>query len=304
MGSGLSKKDPNSPESKFNTLTGLYPECSWDPKLVKKMVLERKLAPIYPGSENTSENIESLEKILEECPICFLYYPSLNRSGCCRQGICTECFLQVKSSLTASVSCPFCNRAKYSIYYSGPLSKEEKVRELEEQQKVTELQIKLQIEQERERAQSLPTNFDRAKEIQREEIKNRRESVSPLGISTTTTTPTSFDQFSQSAPSTNHLPFGRSPRSSSRSSSSVADEGAPFYDDWSALAEEAEIDEILLREAIQLSLQVGRNPSNPSTPSTSSSRNETTSPTSRSSVSGRASSSTTSRIGGAAGFVG
>ncbi len=34
---------------------------------------------------------------LEECPICFLYYPALNRAKCCSKGVCTECFLQVSS---------------------------------------------------------------------------------------------------------------------------------------------------------------------------------------------------------------
>lgn len=34
---------------------------------------------------------------LEECPICFLYYPVLNTSLCCQKRVCTECFLQVKT---------------------------------------------------------------------------------------------------------------------------------------------------------------------------------------------------------------
>jgi hypothetical protein len=31
----------------------------------------------------------------EECPICFLRYPSLNRCVCCSSDICTECYVQV-----------------------------------------------------------------------------------------------------------------------------------------------------------------------------------------------------------------
>lgn len=36
---------------------------------------------------------------LEECPICFLAYPALNRSRCCDKEICTECYLRVSLPL-------------------------------------------------------------------------------------------------------------------------------------------------------------------------------------------------------------
>src|SRR5439155_5632312 len=38
-----------------------------------------------------------LYKDAAECPICFLYYPPyLNRTRCCDQAICSECFVQIK----------------------------------------------------------------------------------------------------------------------------------------------------------------------------------------------------------------
>lgn len=38
-----------------------------------------------------------LYKDATECPICFLYYPPyLNRTRCCDQPICSECFVQIK----------------------------------------------------------------------------------------------------------------------------------------------------------------------------------------------------------------
>ncbi|KAL4784266.1 protein sip5 [Aspergillus varians] len=38
-----------------------------------------------------------LYKDATECPICFLYYPPyLNRTRCCDQAICSECFVQIK----------------------------------------------------------------------------------------------------------------------------------------------------------------------------------------------------------------
>lgn len=32
----------------------------------------------------------------QECPICFNYFPRLNLTRCCHQEICSECFLQIK----------------------------------------------------------------------------------------------------------------------------------------------------------------------------------------------------------------
>lgn len=40
----------------------------------------------------------------EECPICFLRYPSLNRCVCCSSDICTECYVQVtRAALQAAL---------------------------------------------------------------------------------------------------------------------------------------------------------------------------------------------------------
>jgi len=47
---------------------------------------------------------------LDECPICFLCYPALNRSICCKSMVCTECFLQLQCSRSPAgqAACPFC----------------------------------------------------------------------------------------------------------------------------------------------------------------------------------------------------
>lgn len=39
---------------------------AWDPKVLKKSVIERKLAPFFSGAE------EKTNAEMEECPICFL----------------------------------------------------------------------------------------------------------------------------------------------------------------------------------------------------------------------------------------
>merc|ERR1711991_877096 len=94
-----SKREPSF-ESKHCTLTGLYPSCKWDQKVIKKLICDKRMSPIFKGTE-TKENEED-----EECPVCFLFYPKgLNRS-----------------------QCPFCNEDRLSIIYSGPLSKEERIR--------------------------------------------------------------------------------------------------------------------------------------------------------------------------------
>jgi len=93
-------------------------------KTVRKLIIAKRLAPLYPGidenqlakkysmkaqllwsetSTTTSED-ETIQTVLmssdlEECPICLLYYPGgLNRSLCCKKGVCSECFLQLKKT--------------------------------------------------------------------------------------------------------------------------------------------------------------------------------------------------------------
>ena len=91
-----------------------------------------------------------LYKDASECPICFLYYPPyLNRTRCCDQPICSECFVQIKrpdphppehgepdsnapapaegaqpeqeSQLVSEPSaCPFCVQPEFGVTYASP----------------------------------------------------------------------------------------------------------------------------------------------------------------------------------------
>ncbi|KKA20411.1 Protein sip5 [Rasamsonia emersonii CBS 393.64] len=97
-----------------------------------------------------------LYKDATECPICFLYYPPyLNRTRCCDQPICSECFVQIKrpephppehgeSNANASseggaggeqqrgnndgewqlvsepAACPFCVQPEFGVTYNPP----------------------------------------------------------------------------------------------------------------------------------------------------------------------------------------
>ncbi|GEQ66950.1 hypothetical protein JCM33374_g613 [Metschnikowia sp. JCM 33374] len=83
-----------------------------------------------------------------ECPICFLYFPSpLNYSRCCRQPICTECFVQIKrldphpphdepevsespgqpkqdelphTLISEPANCPYCAMSNFGVTYEPP----------------------------------------------------------------------------------------------------------------------------------------------------------------------------------------
>ncbi|KAM5539058.1 hypothetical protein V8D89_007281 [Ganoderma adspersum] len=63
-----------------------------------------------------------------ECPICFLYYPpNINRSRCCDQAICTECFVQIKRMepttthlVSEPAACPYCVQENFGVVYTPP----------------------------------------------------------------------------------------------------------------------------------------------------------------------------------------
>ena len=88
-----------------------------------------------------------LYKNASECPICFLYYPPyLNKTRCCDQPICSECFVQIKRpdphppehhddpnnpnpppapetdyELVSEVAtCPFCKQPEFGVTYESP----------------------------------------------------------------------------------------------------------------------------------------------------------------------------------------
>ena len=91
----------------------------------------------------------SLYKDVLECPICFLYYPPyLNKTRCCDQPICSECFVQIKRPdphppehtdpnspppltdlkpyeeegqlVSEPAMCPFCVQNEFGVTYDPP----------------------------------------------------------------------------------------------------------------------------------------------------------------------------------------
>ncbi|KAI5076545.1 hypothetical protein GOP47_0008610 [Adiantum capillus-veneris] len=124
-------------DEQYTRTQGLYQHRDVDPRKLRRLILNGQLAPCFPGAEDNA--IE-----LDECPICFLFYPSLNRSKCCTKGICTECFLQIKSPHSARpTQCPFCKTSSYVVEYRGAKTVEEKGVEQAEEQKVIEAKIRI-----------------------------------------------------------------------------------------------------------------------------------------------------------------
>ncbi|KAL6711220.1 SNF1-interacting protein [Coniothyrium glycines] len=87
-----------------------------------------------------------LYKNASECPICFMFYPPyLNKTRCCDQAICSECFVQIKrpdphppehhgessetppaepeeeiNLVSEPAACPFCVQPEFGVTYEPP----------------------------------------------------------------------------------------------------------------------------------------------------------------------------------------
>uniref|UniRef100_A0A0E0PTP9 RING-type domain-containing protein n=2 Tax=Oryza TaxID=4527 RepID=A0A0E0PTP9_ORYRU len=142
-------------EERYTRPQGLYPHPDIDLKKLRRLIVEAKLAPCFPGSDDPRAD-------LEECPICFLFYPSLNRSKCCAKGICTDEDAHLVPADAVSLAqflCPYCKMASYAVEYRGVKTKEEKGTEQIEEQRVIEAQIRM-------RQQELQDDAERMKKKQ------------------------------------------------------------------------------------------------------------------------------------------
>ncbi|XP_062227693.1 E3 ubiquitin-protein ligase GW2-like [Phragmites australis] len=105
---------------------------------LRRLIRNGDLAPCFDAAE------DAVGGQGEECPICFYFYPSLNRSKCCGKGICTECFLQLMpSNASKVVHCPFCKIKSYAIEYQGARTTSAKKIEQEEEQNVNETKMRV-----------------------------------------------------------------------------------------------------------------------------------------------------------------
>jgi hypothetical protein len=74
---------------------------------LRKLVRSRRLAPCHPGCFEPAEDdgdaagaadhpaVAALHLTTDACPVCFLRFPALNVATCCRQLLCTSCFVMV-----------------------------------------------------------------------------------------------------------------------------------------------------------------------------------------------------------------
>merc|ERR1712232_956213 len=76
----IKSKQKDSLEAKHCVPLGLYSTCNWLPKTLKKLICDKKLAPIFKGIDDDTPG-----SLLDECPICFMLYPSLNHARCCKR---------------------------------------------------------------------------------------------------------------------------------------------------------------------------------------------------------------------------
>jgi len=167
--------------------SGLYPECTWDEKIIRKLIGDGRLAARVRGNDERDQSNEV------ECPICFLYYNQVNVTECCSAFCCTECFLQLKpldgkknssdtSSTTSSnkggsgkcntkvaqaeCDCPFCNAPRVAVRMSTNQANLSKIAEREEEeQRIIEAKIRANLH-----AQTMPTHFSRETNSLSEEI--------------------------------------------------------------------------------------------------------------------------------------
>ncbi|DBA84088.1 hypothetical protein WJX77_008642 [Trebouxia sp. C0004] len=153
----MGQKSSKAPqiEARYLAPQKLYCYSEVDLRKLRKLIKDRKLAPCFPG-------VDSESRELEDCPICFLKFPSLNRAVCCHKPICTECFLQVKSLQAGHCpKCPYC-KADFSIYFHGPISGEQKLKHQAEEQQQALAAKRAQQEERRQSQQSLEQHLPAA----------------------------------------------------------------------------------------------------------------------------------------------
>jgi len=73
MGNKITRRRPTIDE-RYTRPQGLYPHRDVDQRKLRRLILDSKLAPCFPGGEDPAADSE-------ECPICFLVH--LNTSSYC-----------------------------------------------------------------------------------------------------------------------------------------------------------------------------------------------------------------------------
>ncbi|KAE9457993.1 hypothetical protein C3L33_10103, partial [Rhododendron williamsianum] len=131
MGNKLGRKRQVVDE-KYTRPQGLYQHKDVDHKKLKKLILDSKLAPCYPGDESECGGYD-----LEDARFASW---------------------SVMAVFLNSTRCPFCKTSNYAVEYRGGKTKEEKGKEQVEEQRVIEAKIRM-------RQQELLDDEDRKQKI-------------------------------------------------------------------------------------------------------------------------------------------
>ena len=115
--------------------SGLYPSTPWDPRTIRRLNGDGKLAARLKG---TDARVRSTD---QECPICFLHYAQVNITKCCNATVCTECYLQVRPQKEKAGTCPFCNAPKVSVKVAKMMTGSQVKQREAEEQRIIEAQL-------------------------------------------------------------------------------------------------------------------------------------------------------------------
>ena len=141
------KPAPNSSNTTFRGRAKTLATLTTSPKNSQNDIMPREMQ-LPKDNLVSGQPIEAyLYKDALECPICFLYYPPyLNKTRCCDQPICSECFVQIKRPdphppehtdptalvphstedtdpdelISEPAACPFCVQPEFGITYDPP----------------------------------------------------------------------------------------------------------------------------------------------------------------------------------------
>ncbi len=132
MGNSSSARRRRAHAVQYVKPSGLYTNGKWDDRRVARLIVRGELAPRHPGADER----DHLHR--EECPICFLAYPILNKARCCAARLCTECYLQLRAPRrSACAPCPFCKAPRLSASLKD-LPSDEILRQLDENKRRSE----------------------------------------------------------------------------------------------------------------------------------------------------------------------
>ena len=93
---------------------------------VQHLIGEQKLAPRQMMMEADAV-VQGVAIVDEpegnlECPICFNNYHALNNVVCCKQRICTNCYVELRNAqpVAKNCHCPFCHQLGFVTTYTAP----------------------------------------------------------------------------------------------------------------------------------------------------------------------------------------